>query len=69
MNVVNAALSSGPQDNLTKTDPFRVERMDKNDGLIMIDGNTAARAGRDLRRRELCRRGIPSPRPPAWPTR
>jgi 2-oxoglutarate ferredoxin oxidoreductase subunit alpha len=31
--------------NLTKVDPFKVERMDKTDGLIMIDGNTAAALG------------------------
>jgi 2-oxoglutarate/2-oxoacid ferredoxin oxidoreductase subunit alpha len=31
--------------NLTKTDPFRVERIDKTSGLIMIDGNTAAALG------------------------
>lgn len=31
--------------NLTKTDPFRVERSDKTDGLIMIDGNTAGALG------------------------
>lgn len=31
--------------NLTKTDPFVVEPMDKTDGLIMTDGNTAAALG------------------------
>ncbi len=31
--------------NLTKTDPYRVERMDQTEGLIMIDGNTAAALG------------------------
>ncbi len=31
--------------NLPKQDPFRVERMNKTDGLIMIDGNTAAALG------------------------
>jgi 2-oxoglutarate ferredoxin oxidoreductase subunit alpha len=33
------------KENLTKTDPFRVERMDKTTGLIMIDGNTAGALG------------------------
>jgi 2-oxoglutarate ferredoxin oxidoreductase subunit alpha len=31
--------------NLTKTDPYRVEQMNETDGLIMIDGNTAAALG------------------------
>jgi 2-oxoglutarate ferredoxin oxidoreductase subunit alpha len=31
--------------NLTKTDPFCVEKMDKTEGMIMIDGNTAAALG------------------------
>ncbi|HEY5984127.1 MAG TPA: 2-oxoacid:acceptor oxidoreductase subunit alpha [Anaerolineales bacterium] len=31
--------------NLKKSDPFRVERMSKTDGLIMADGNTAAAIG------------------------
>ncbi len=31
--------------NLTKTDPFRVERMDKTRGKIIIDGNSAAALG------------------------
>jgi 2-oxoglutarate ferredoxin oxidoreductase subunit alpha len=31
--------------NVKKTDPFRVEKMDKTDGMIMIDGNTAAALG------------------------
>ena len=33
------------KENLTKTDPFRVERMDGTAGLVMIDGNTAAALG------------------------
>ncbi len=33
------------KENLPKNDPFRVERMDKTKGLIMIDGNTAAALG------------------------
>ncbi|MEK7788168.1 MAG: 2-oxoacid:acceptor oxidoreductase family protein, partial [Chloroflexota bacterium] len=33
------------KENLTKTDPFRVERMDRTTGLIMIDGNTAGALG------------------------
>ncbi|MGQ9904820.1 MAG: 2-oxoacid:acceptor oxidoreductase subunit alpha [Anaerolineae bacterium] len=32
-------------DNLIKTDPFRVEKMNATDGLIMIDGNTAGALG------------------------
>src|SRR5579871_3700928 len=31
--------------NLTKGDPFRIERMDKNHGKIIIDGNTASALG------------------------
>jgi 2-oxoglutarate ferredoxin oxidoreductase subunit alpha len=31
--------------NLKKTDPFRVQRMTKTDGMIMADGNTAAAIG------------------------
>ena len=31
--------------NLTKTDPFRLERMDKNQGKIIIDGNSASALG------------------------
>jgi 2-oxoglutarate ferredoxin oxidoreductase subunit alpha len=33
------------QANLKKTDPYRVERMDKTGGLIMIDGNTSGALG------------------------
>ncbi len=33
------------EENLTKQDPYRIERMDKTDGKIMIDGNTAAALG------------------------
>lgn len=33
------------KENLVKADPFRVERMDKTTGMIMIDGNTAAALG------------------------
>ena len=32
-------------ENLIKTDPFRVEKMNATDGLIMIDGNTAGALG------------------------
>ena len=32
-------------ENLVKTDPFRVERMDTTDGKILIDGNQAAAIG------------------------
>ncbi len=31
--------------NLTKGDPFRIERMDKNTGKIIIDGNSASALG------------------------
>ena len=31
--------------NVKKTDPFRVEKMNKTDGMMMIDGNTAAALG------------------------
>jgi 2-oxoglutarate ferredoxin oxidoreductase subunit alpha len=44
MAVVRAALDWTAA-NLTKSDPFRVERMNKTDGLIMIDGNTAGALG------------------------
>src|SRR5262249_55510570 len=33
------------EENLPKTDPFQVERMDKTAGKIMIDGNSAAALG------------------------
>jgi 2-oxoglutarate ferredoxin oxidoreductase subunit alpha len=33
------------EENLPKTDPFRVERMDKTSGKIIIDGNAAAALG------------------------
>ena len=44
MQVVHAA-ADWTAANLPKQDPFRVERMDKTGGLIMIDGNTAAALG------------------------
>lgn len=44
MQVVRAAAEWAAQ-NLVKSDPFRVERMNKTDGLIMIDGNTAGALG------------------------
>lgn len=44
MQIIRAAAAWAAQ-NLTKTDPFRVERMNKTDGLIMIDGNTAGALG------------------------
>ncbi|HEX6289646.1 MAG TPA: 2-oxoacid:acceptor oxidoreductase subunit alpha [Herpetosiphonaceae bacterium] len=43
-NVVVAS-ADWARDNLPKQDPFRVERMDKTEGLILIDGNTAAGIG------------------------
>ncbi len=33
------------QQNLTKTDPYKVERMNKTEGMILIDGNTAGGIG------------------------
>jgi 2-oxoglutarate ferredoxin oxidoreductase subunit alpha len=33
------------KENLTKSDPYRIERMDKTSGLLMIDGNTAGALG------------------------
>ena len=44
MNVVKLACEWSAA-NLTKTDPFRVERMTKTDGTFLIDGNTAAALG------------------------
>lgn len=44
MKVVRTSIEWA-QANLTKTDPFRVERIDKTKGLIMIDGNTAGALG------------------------
>jgi 2-oxoglutarate ferredoxin oxidoreductase subunit alpha len=44
MKVVNAA-SEWAKANLVKKDPYRVEPMHKTDGMIMIDGNTAAALG------------------------
>jgi len=44
MRVVRAA-AAWAAENLVKTDPYRVERMDKTRGQIMIDGNTAAALG------------------------
>ncbi|MDW8394720.1 MAG: 2-oxoacid:acceptor oxidoreductase subunit alpha [Anaerolineae bacterium] len=44
MRVVRASVAWCAE-HLVKTDPYRVERMDKTKGLIMIDGNTAAALG------------------------
>ena len=44
MKVVRAAMEWAAK-NLTKNDPYRVEKMDETSGLIMIDGNTAAALG------------------------
>ncbi len=44
MRVVRAA-AAWCAEHLTKTDPFRVERMDSTRGLMLIDGNTAAGLG------------------------
>lgn len=44
VKTINAAFD-WTKANLVKTDPFRVERMDKTKGMIMIDGNTAGALG------------------------
>jgi len=44
LNVVKAACEWSNA-NLTKTDPFRVERMNKTEGTFLIDGNTASALG------------------------
>src|SRR5512136_1752774 len=44
LNVVKAACEWS-QANLTKTDPFRVERMTRTEGTFLIDGNTASALG------------------------
>ncbi|MBI4770562.1 MAG: 2-oxoacid:acceptor oxidoreductase subunit alpha, partial [Chloroflexi bacterium] len=44
MRVVRAA-AEWTAANLAKTDPYRVEQMNATDGMIMIDGNTAAALG------------------------
>lgn len=44
MDVVTAA-AAWARANLTKADPFRVERMDATEGHILIDGNTAGALG------------------------
>jgi len=44
MAVVRAA-AAWADENLPKQDPFQVEPMDRTDGLMMIDGNTAAALG------------------------
>ena len=44
MNIINMTLDWA-KDNLVKSDPYRIERMDANQGLLLIDGNTAAALG------------------------
>ncbi len=44
MGMVEAA-AAWARENLTKQDPYRVEREDKTSGLILVDGNTAAALG------------------------
>jgi 2-oxoglutarate/2-oxoacid ferredoxin oxidoreductase subunit alpha len=44
MRMIRAGAEWAAQ-NLTKTDPFNLEPMDKTEGLIMTDGNTAAALG------------------------
>jgi 2-oxoglutarate ferredoxin oxidoreductase subunit alpha len=43
-NVVIAA-ANWTRDNLPKQDPYRVERLNKTEGMILIDGNTAGALG------------------------
>lgn len=44
MEMVNAAVEWA-QENLTKQDPYLLQRDNQNEGLILIDGNTAAALG------------------------
>ena len=44
LNTIKAA-AAWAKENLTKTDPYFVEPMNKTEGLIMADGNTAAAIG------------------------
>jgi 2-oxoglutarate ferredoxin oxidoreductase subunit alpha len=44
MSAVRAAYEWA-QDNTAKVDPFTVERMDKTDGLLLLDGNSAGAMG------------------------
>jgi 2-oxoglutarate ferredoxin oxidoreductase subunit alpha len=44
MTMINAAMA-WTRENVTKSDPFRIERMDKTSGLMMIDGNSAGALG------------------------
>lgn len=44
MNVVKMTLEWAKA-NIVKSDPFKIERMDKTSGLIMIDGNSAGALG------------------------
>jgi 2-oxoglutarate/2-oxoacid ferredoxin oxidoreductase subunit alpha len=44
MNVVKMTLEWAKA-NIVKSDPFKIERMDKTSGLIMIDGNSAGAMG------------------------
>ena len=44
MNMINMTLDWA-RENMPKKDPFRIERMDKTEGLIMLDGNSAGALG------------------------
>ena len=44
MKMVNASIEWA-NNHIEKTDPYQVEPMDKNEGLIMADGNSAAALG------------------------
>src|SRR5437588_1660818 len=44
MNMIDMAMA-WTRENITKTDPYRIERMDKTNGLIMMDGNSAGALG------------------------
>ncbi|MBN1564484.1 MAG: 2-oxoacid:acceptor oxidoreductase subunit alpha [Anaerolineae bacterium] len=48
INMNMAAVRAGyewAQDNLAKRDPFKVARMDKTDGMLLLDGNSAGALG------------------------
>jgi 2-oxoglutarate ferredoxin oxidoreductase subunit alpha len=44
MNMITMAMD-WTREHITKSDPYRIERMDKTNGLIMMDGNSAGALG------------------------
>ena len=50
-SAVKAGMAYRPRASRRSAIPTRLERMNETAGKILIDGNTAARAGRDVRRR------------------